>query len=197
MRIGIDIDGVLTNYENFIRVYGTKFNYEENIEMKNLDFSKYDEQETYNWTNEQYEKFWNQYLEWYATKYPAREYSSEILKTLKNRGNEIIIITARNNEGLPKKKHQEMKVLVKQWLKENDIIYDKLIFSESSKRKICIEEKIDVMVDDSPYVLEELKNDIKTVCFDASYNKNIETIRVYEWYQLLQILTKHNKSSII
>ncbi len=197
MRIGIDIDGVLTNYENFIRVYGTKFNYEENIEMKNLDFSKYDEQETYNWTNEQYEKFWNQYLEWYATKYPAREYSSEILKTLKNRGNEIIIITARNNEGLPKEKHQEMKVLVKQWLKENDIIYDKLIFSESSKRKICIEEKIDVMVDDSPYVLEELKNDIKTVCFDASYNKNIETIRVYEWYQLLQILTKHNKSIII
>lgn len=197
MKIGIDIDGVLTNYENFIRVYGTKFNYEENIEMKNLDFSKYDEQETYNWTNEQYEKFWNQYLEWYATKYPAREYSSEILKILKNRGNQIIIITARNNEGLPKERHQEMKQLVKQWLKENDIIYDKLIFSESSKLKICMEEKIDVMIDDSPYVLEELKNDIQTVCFDASYNKNIETVRVYEWYQLLQILTKYNKGSII
>lgn len=186
MRIGIDIDGVLTNYENFIKAYGTKYSYENNISMQELDFTQYDEKKAFHWTKEQYRDFWTKYLLWYATKYLARENASEVLQILKNEGHKIYIITARNNEELPDDKKEQMKQIVKQWLEENHILYDQLIFSGESKLSVCMENKIEIMVDDSPFVLEEVGKCIPVICFDAEYNKNIKGMeRIHSWYELL------------
>ena len=42
MRIGIDIDGVLTDLARFVSDYGIKFCYENNIEYKIKDDSYYE-----------------------------------------------------------------------------------------------------------------------------------------------------------
>lgn len=51
MRIGIDIDGVLTNIEQFLLDYGSKFCVENNLPL-NIKKSNYDEKITRQWLKE-------------------------------------------------------------------------------------------------------------------------------------------------
>ena len=121
MRIGIDIDGVLTDMERFLADYGSKFCVENDISL-NIENIEYDEFKTFNWTEEQGIKFWNEYIIYYATKYPARDLASEVIKKLKEEGHEIYIITARNDYGVPKEYIGKMRdEIVPRWLKENEI----------------------------------------------------------------------------
>ena len=58
MNIGVDIDGVLTDVERAVIDYGTKMCVEENWQI-NIDISKYNTNEAFNWTEEQENKFWS------------------------------------------------------------------------------------------------------------------------------------------
>lgn len=81
-----------------------------------------------------------------------------------------------------------MRSIVKKWLKKNKIYYDKLIFSPEDKRKICKENNVDIMIEDSPKNISELSEVLpKVICFDALYNQNINkenVIRCYSWYDI-------------
>lgn len=186
MKIGIDIDGVLTDIARFTVDYGTKFRYENKIRTETKE-DEYDERKALGLTDEQAEKFWNTYLELYATKYPARDFVSEAIKKLKQ-NNEIYIITARNEYGLPPETYGTMQSMVKKWLIDNQIEYDKLIFTVGSKLPYCIENEIDVMIEDSPTNVLDISTKIPVLCFDNPYNQNIEgehITRVYSWYDIL------------
>lgn len=187
MKIGIDIDGVLVDIVRYIVDYGMKFCYENNLPYKIKD-DEYDETKALGITEEQTEKFWNQYLGFYATKYQARDFASEVIKILKQE-NKIYIITARNEEGLPPETYGTMQKMVKQWLIDNQIEYDKLIFTEGSKLPYCLENKIDVMVEDSPRNVKDIASQVPVLCFDNPYNRKIEgknITRVYSWYDVLE-----------
>lgn len=189
MRIGIDIDGVLTDIASFAADYGIKFCYENNLDYK-IKEDEYDEGKALGITPEQSIKFWNTYLEYYSTKYPARKFAKEVIEQLK-RDHEIYIITARNEDGLPPETYGTMKQMVKQWLKDNQIEYDKLIFTVGSKLPYCIENKIDIMIEDSPMNILDISSKLPVLCFDNPYNKKIEgknITRVYAWYDILNKL---------
>jgi len=85
MNIGIDIDGVLTDYERFVADYGAKFCTEHNIPYS-IKPEHYDEGKVFGWTEEQTEAFWNEYLVYYASNYPTREFASEMIQKLKDKG---------------------------------------------------------------------------------------------------------------
>lgn len=194
MRIGIDIDGCLTDISKFIADFGVKFCYENNIKY-NLKEDEYDEAKGLGISYENAEKFWNKYLEYYSTKYQARKFASEVIKKLKEE-NEIYIITARNEEGLPKEVYGKMQNMVKKWLEDEEILYDKLIFTTGSKLPYCIENSIDIMIEDSPKNVKEISSKIPVLCFDNPYNKNIEgdnIIRVYSWYDMLNNISQIKK----
>ena len=57
MKIGIDIDGVLTDEHRYIIDNGTKFFAERNIEYK-VHNDIYDSKEIFEVTQEQYNEFW-------------------------------------------------------------------------------------------------------------------------------------------
>lgn len=186
MKIGIDIDGVLVDIAKFIADYGSKFCYENAIKYSVKD-DEYDEAKALGITEEQSEKFWNTYLEFYATKYPARDFVCEVIKKLKE-NNEIYIITARNGEGLPSELYGTMQNMVKQWLADNNIEYDKLIFTTGSKLPYCLENEVDIMIEDSPTNIMDISTKVPVLCFDNPYNKKIEgnrITRVYSWYDIL------------
>lgn len=191
MKIGIDIDGVLTNYTEFIMDYATKYFYENKIDYK-ICPTKYDEEETFNLPYEGcIENFWNEYLGEYAQNYPARKFAAEVITKLKQE-NEIYIITARNEEGLPKELYGKMQTMVKKWLKDNNIEYDKIIFS-GSKLEICKQENINIMIEDKPSTIIEMAKHIPVLCFDAPYNKDVagkNITRVYSWYDILKNINK-------
>jgi len=186
MKIGIDIDGVLTDMERFLLDHATKFCKENNLPI-NVKIDNYDERIAFGWTEEQTIKFWNQYLVNYATKYPARDFSSEIINKLKEEGHEIYIVTARCEWGLPEEAYGKMKEFVDKWLKDNSIYYDKIIYTEGSKLPYCIGNYVELMIEDSPKNVEELSTKIPVLCFDCKYNESVEgknITRVYSWYDI-------------
>lgn len=189
MNIGIDIDGVLVDIGRFMSDYGIKFCYENNINYKVKD-NEYYETEALGINEEQAEKFWNQYLEFYATQYQPRDFAKQVIDMLKENNN-IYIITARNEDGLPKELVGTMQQMVKEWLKKNNIYYDKLIFTVGSKLPYCVENKIDIMIEDSPRNIEDISREIPVLCFDNSYNRDINgnnIERVYSWYDILKVI---------
>ena len=70
------------------------------------------------------------------------------------------------------------------------IEYDKLIFSKSSnERKLqeIMDNRIDLMIEDSPNNINELSKIIPVICFNAEYNKKCigdKIIRCYSWYDI-------------
>lgn len=189
MRIGIDIDGVITDLEQFVIDYITKYCVENDIKY-NIGNSDYDYFKTFNITKEQEMKFWNQYLESYAINEKARPFAAEVIEKLRKDGNEIYIITARWLTNRDDNIGNKMREIVKNWLHENRILYDKLIFSKASKEKKSneiIENKIDLMIEDSPNNIRELSNIIPVICYNAEYNKDCKGDRItrcYSWYDI-------------
>ncbi len=96
MRIGIDIDGVLTNLQQFSVDYFTKFCYDNKIaySVKRNNFD-YDISKSFGLGKKEEDAFWGEYLDYYAKKERAREFASEVIKILKKQGHEIYIVTAR------------------------------------------------------------------------------------------------------
>lgn len=189
MRIGIDIDGVLTNLEQFYMDYFSKYCFENNIEY-NIGKNNYNISKTFGVTPKQEKGFWDKYLEFYAINEKARPFASEMIKKLREDGHEIYIITARWLTNKDNKDGENMRKIVKEWLSENEIIYDKLIFSKEAKEKKkqeIIDNNIDLMIEDSPRNIIELSNIIPIICYDANYNRNCSNdkiFRCYSWYDI-------------
>lgn len=194
MRIGIDIDGVLTDLESYIADYGIKYCVENNLTYK-ITPGYYEEKKLLGISSENEEKMWNKYLKYYATEYKARDFAAEVIKKLKEEGHEIYLVTARNEWGLAGDDYGKMKEFVKKWLDDNDIYYDRIIYTndemqkdiKSSKVKYCVGNYIDIMIEDSPKNIKEISKKIPVLCYHANYNertvgRNIK--RVYSWYDI-------------
>ena len=196
MRIGIDIDGVLTNIEQFVLDYISKYCVENNIEY-NISDMNYEYSKTFNISREIELEFWNTYLEKYAVNEKARPFASEVINKLKEEGNEIYIITARWLSNRDDDVGKNMREMVKQWLAENKIVYDKLVFSKAEKEKKSqeiIENKIDLMIEDSPNNINELSKIIPVICYNAQYNKECsgnKIIRCYSWYDIYNKISNY------
>ena len=189
MRIGIDIDGVLTDVGQFAMNYISKYCVENGIDY-NIGDSSYEYYKMFNISKAQEDDFWSEYLDYYSTNEKARPFASEIIKKLKEDGHEIYIITARWLTNRDDNAGCRMREIVKNWLDENKIFYDKLIFSKASKEKKhqeIIENEIDIMIEDSPNNIQELSKIVPVICYHAEYNKNCtgsNVIRCYSWYDI-------------
>lgn len=197
MRIGIDIDGVLTDIEKWQLDYGSKFFSKYNKQI--IKFDGYEISEIFGVSDELDIAFWNEYIYEYATKEPARKFASEVIKKLKEEGNEIYIITARYLTDRQTEDGEKMRNTVTNWLKKQDIIYDKIIFSPEDKLEACIENNIELMIEDKVENIEKIATKLPVICFQAEYNKNCRGTninRVYSWYgvyDLINLLEKKLK----
>ena len=189
MNIGIDIDGVLTNYEKEQIDYGIKLCVDEGWPI-NIDLSKYHEKDVFNWNQEQANKFWNKYIIKYFQQTPVKTFAPEVIEKLKQEGHKIYLITARDDYGIPKEYYGKEQEITKQWLEKNNIKYDKIIF-ETEKLEPCKQNQIDVMIEDSPENIRDLSKQIKVIKFDCQYNKDVKNenvITAYSWYHIYRII---------
>lgn len=186
MNIGIDIDGVLTDIEKFQLDYGSKLCFE--LLGKTIkDSNGYDIAQIFDVSQDSDEEFWNKYLWEYATKEKARKFADEITKKLEEDGNKIYIITARYLTNKDTEDGEKMRNTVKSWLKENNIYYDKIIFSPEDKLDICINNNIDIMIEDKVENIEKISTKIPVIAYNANYNKECKgpnIIRCYSWYDI-------------
>lgn len=185
MKIGIDIDGVLTNDDEYILSYTSKYCYENNIEGFVNPYSY--EYNKLGWSKEIINDFRNEYFDEYVDNEPPRKFASEVIKKLKEDGNQIFIITARHKVNDNSEAGDDMRNRIKKWLDKNEILYDKLIFAKVPKIKEIKENEIDIMIEDSPSTISDIKDIVKVFCFDNRYNQNLKfdnITRVFSWYDI-------------
>ncbi len=193
MKIGIDIDGVLTNLEKWQIETGKKFL---NKEVENIE--GYEIYQIFNVPKQSDKEFWNKYLYEYVINEPAREGASETIQFLKEQGHEIYIITARYLTTRNDASGEEMRQIVKEWLKKYQIYYDEIIFSPEDKVENCMKNNIDIMIEDKKENIENISKNIPVICFNAEYNKycKAEKIhRAYSWYDIKDLVCTLNKNN--
>lgn len=186
MRIGIDIDGVLNNVGQFELDYGAKFYVEKcgkHLKNPNGDGSF----NIFAATGEEDNIFWKDAI-YDFVKYPARDFAGEVISKLKNLGHEIYIVTARTSDlSYCDISPEKMKKIVSKWLKKYKIYYDKIVWTSKEKLSYCKENKIDVMIEDSPRHIKDLVKFCKVICFDAPYNRECDAenlTRCYTWFDV-------------
>ena len=191
MRIGIDIDGVLTNVSRFQLDYGSMF-----FNKRVVNPNAFEIRDIYDVSEEEEKAFWDKYLEVYATTYPARFFASEALKRFHEMGIEIIILTARFKSLEDNETGERMREIVKDWLKRNDLYYDKIIFSKENKDKRVEEFNIDLMIEDKPKNIYDISKKVPVIIVDDRYNANCEienSVRCYNWYEIYSVVKNSMK----
>lgn len=201
MRIGIDIDNCISNFDDILlREYLKHDKQLRNTGIINEN-PEYLRQGMFDWSEEEESSFYNANIEEFAKKLKPLEDSSYYIKKLKEDGHEIYIITGRNN-GEYRNPHQ----LSKQWLNQYHVVYDKLIctnaYDKHAKTEVCLENCIDLMIEDSIKIsLDLIHNGIKVFTMNTRYNQKEQTLdRVSNWKEIYerisQLYKKENKQKV-
>ena len=184
MKIGIDIDNVISNFNDELLKEYLKHDKElRNTGIINENvFIRYG---MFDWTEKEETEFYKNNIERIATKLKPLNRASETIKKLKEDGNEIIIISGRNNG-----EYNNPYKLTEEWLAKYNIVYDKLIltnaYNKEEKANVCKENNIDIMIEDSTKTAINIeKVGTKVLFMNTRYNKNNENLeKVSNWKEI-------------
>lgn len=169
MKIGIDIDGVILDYERVLKTYGDLYDF---IELKKdgiINRNEHYLRNRYDWTEEERMNFINKYFLKLSKQTSLIPGAKDVINMLQKEGNELIIISARGGM------IEEMKDVAIEKFNEEGISFNKYYWKQEDKLEVAKNEKIDVMIDDSYNVCKKLSsNGIKTIYFRDKEMKVLE-----------------------
>ena len=125
MRIGIDIDGVLTDVIRYACDYGSKYFFDKYGKL-DINIDSWSLKDMFNVSDEEDKECWLKIVDNYAINESARPFAAEIIDKIKNENNEIYIITARSASKWDDVNGEMNNILIS-WLNNNNIKYDKII----------------------------------------------------------------------
>ena len=161
MRIGIDIDDTLVS---------TSESFEEVKKKHGLNLNKKFKGD---WTPEERKFIFEKYLKETLINAKIKENAKEVLDELNNRGHEIIVITARTEKNC--KGIEENTI---NFLQKNNIKISEYYFSQYTKSDLAKEINLDLMVDDSFGVYQNMKES-KIDCMLFTENTNWKDVLEY------------------
>ncbi len=171
MKVGIDIDGFLTDIATFQLTQGMK--YFGNIVNKN----GYSIREIYNCSKKEEVKFWIKNFKYYFE--TPRPNAKEFIDYIRSHGGEVYIITSRAFSADNTVLGLFMRKNVKRWLKKYGIKYDGIAFCDEDKTKTIKNLDIEIMGEDSPNNINAISDYVKVICMSAPYNDELEDKNVY------------------
>ena len=166
MRVGLDIDNVVADFDSFIlKEYLKEDKNKRNSGIVNPD-GRWIKQ-CFDWTKEESEEFFIKNMERFASMLKPRDGAKKYMDKMLKDGNQLYLISHRAHPHYKKPYEVTTK-----WLKDNDINYTKLILSDSTnKTKECKENNIDIMFDDGRYICRVLmENNINSYLVKTNYN---------------------------
>lgn len=191
MRIGVDIDNVLSNFnDELLREYIIH-----DKEINGNGIVNKDEYITkmFNWKDEAEKKFYKENIERIAVNLKPIKNCAKYIRKLKEIGCEIYIITGRDNGD-----YSDPYNMTVNWLKKYNIYYDEIFLvdvkNSHSKTEVCLENNISIMIDDSKRMcLDASNHGITTFIMDTPYNKDVDgIIRVHTWKEIFEKVKKYN-----
>ena len=193
MIIGIDIDSTINRAHYYDIIHGREL-------CKKLGITKEEKpwninvKDIFGFNDEEYNNYMLTYFPWNCKYNKLEPGAQSVIKELYDKMHDIYIITARDeNYDKSPYKGRYMKADTIKWFAQNNIPYNKLIFSAKNKAEVCKANNVDVMIDDDPkHILECSEQGIPTIIAAQSYNENlIGTPNTYysrNWFHTLSIL---------
>lgn len=179
MRIGIDIDDVLVDTSKIMKEYIIKLD-------NNVDIADHMEEIMRGEIpNHIISRFIDNNIINIIDNAQIKPNAKEVLERI-SKNNEIVFVTSRGEE-----RFKGSENITLNYLKRNNIKYDGIIFNAFDKAKICKDNNLDVLVDDSVKLCEEAeKEGIRSIVFTSIVNKDIKTNvkRVDNWLELEKII---------
>ena len=190
MKIGIDIDNVISNFDEVLKkefLEHDKALRNTGILDDNLDITS----GMFDWSKEEVCDFYYPNIERIVKSLSLIDGSKEYIDKLKNEGHSIYIITGRDNG-----EYSNPVEMTKGWLDKYNIYYDKLIFTNAydkvSKTRSCLENNIDIMIDDSVSICKScLDNGIVSLLMDKPCNRSSNITRVYSWKDIYNFISSY------
>lgn len=191
MRIGLDIDNVITDMDKslldeFIKEDKRKRN--RGIINKNASITG----GMFDWSKEEVKEFFCTHMERIAKTLDVRENAKYYIDKFLEEGHEVYLITHR---AYPEY-HEPEETTIK-WLKDNEINYTKLIFSATPDKTIeCKNNSIDVMIDDRVKQCKKMiENKVKCIVMLTRYNHSEAEGMEYakNWDDLFSKIKKYIK----
>ncbi len=188
MRIGIDIDNCISNFDDVLLEEYLKHD----KELRNTGIINeepyYLTEGMFDWSKEENDEFYYNNIQRIAMSLKPLKDSKEIIDKLKDDGNEIYIISSRDNG-----EYIKPEEMTREWLNKYEIYYDKLILTgKHEKGPVCKENKIDIMIDDSIKNCEDIEaNGVKCFIMNTRYNKQETRFeRVKRWDEIYLKISK-------
>lgn len=196
MRIGIDIDDTIADLYEVSFAYAQKYTIEElGRSAKIQDYTAKHHfylNAMHGWNEEEEMNFWSRYYQEILMLEKPFTFAAETIQQLKSDGHEILIVTARYPE-----ENFDVEETTLKWLKENDIVYDEIIFEVSDKAKVAVEKSLDVFLDDSfQNCLAVANKGVQTFMMNTRTNKGLvddKIERVYSWPDFYSKIKKEGK----
>lgn len=195
MRIGLDIDNVIADFDKKILL---EF-YKEDKNKRNSGIINPNGnwiKNLFDWSKEEIEDFFNKNMQRFAKDLEPRENAKYYMDKLIKDGHSLYLISHR---AYPH--YTNPYEVTEKWLKDNDINYTKLILSETTnKSKECKEYNIDVMFDDVRTNCQMLQDSgIKCYLMATNYNlKNLDGLNVVNnWKELYEVINNMDKKKVI
>lgn len=190
MKIGIDIDGVVLDFERLVRTYAELYDV---IELKGNGVRARDAdnfKERYNWDKIKLKQFKDKYFVALSKEAKLMPGVKDVLKLLKQEGHELVIISARGND------YSQMKDVVEEIFNKENLIFDKYYWKQADKVSVVLAEKIDIMIDDSYEICKKISDKkIKTLYFRDKNMKKIKSdyvIEVSNWGEIYRFIKQKN-----
>ena len=193
MRIGIDIDNCISNFDDVLLEEYIK----QDKKLRNTGIINeepyYISEGMFDWSKEENDNFYNNNIQRIAMSLKPLNHAKEVIEQLKKDGNEIYIITSRDNG-----EYVNPEEMTREWLKKYDIVYDKLILTgKYQKGPVCREHKIDIMIEDSIKNCEDIEaNGTKCFIMNTRYNRQETRFeRVKTWREIYAKISKTYKKA--
>lgn len=185
MKIGIDIDDTIANTHDILFSYAQKYTAEDLKKELSQPKSEIMSGNGYcarfhEWNKEEDKEFWRKYYKTIIQQVRPKKFAKDVIRKLRESGNEIYLITARYN-------FEDIDIMTEteKWLNDNEIEYDVILFDAKDKVSILKENNIEILIDDAETNCRKVSQEgICTYIMDSMENQNcqIENVkRLYSW----------------
>ena len=191
MRIGIDIDNCISNFNDVLLEEYLK--HDKVLRGTGIIKEKADyiTKGMFDWSKEENDEFYYSNIERIAKSLKPLRNCKKMIDKLKEEGNEIYIISARDNG-----EYTNPLKMTKEWLEKYEIHYDKLILTDKDKKgPICKENCIDIMIEDTIKNCEDIEqNGVKCLLMNTRYNSQEKRFTPYHHENDISIEEGQEKS---
>jgi|GEM_PF-329880 uncharacterized HAD superfamily protein len=195
MRIGIDIDNTITRTSEIILKYAQCFGRENHLNLV-PNRQAYLLEDVLGWPGPEVERFFARSLLDIYTHVKPQPMAVEIMREWSSRHN-LVLITSRQ------KYSPGIEQATREWLGRHRVVYHKLImnttsnFHYSSKVDACLDNGVEIMLEDHHDQALELSRWLPVLLFSYPYNQHLQVSnvkRVKDWLEVKNIVQNLEES---